>query len=136
MPTDPNNPFYGTNRSEAITGDDGNNRVHGLQGNDTLTGGKGDDFLEGGPGNDVFVFGPGFGHDFVYDFAASGGKHDFIQFEAGTFANFADVINLDDGDGAKQVGSDVVITLDADNIITLRNVQLGSLTESDFLFVP
>ncbi|RED21146.1 hypothetical protein BJ123_1091, partial [Rhodopseudomonas thermotolerans] len=34
-----------------------------------------------------------------------------------------------------QVGGSVVVTLDADNSITLANVQMSSLTADDFRFV-
>jgi hypothetical protein len=38
-------------------------------------------------------------------------------------------------DASQQVGANTVITLDADNTITLQNVQLTSLQANDFLFV-
>jgi hypothetical protein len=35
----------------------------------------------------------------------------------------------------QQVGNDVVITVDADNSITLSNVNINSLGANDFLFL-
>jgi Ca2+-binding RTX toxin-like protein len=92
-----------------------------------LIGAAGNDFLFGGANNDVFAFSAGFGHDTILDFAPGG---DDIQFRTEVFANFAQVMA-----NATQVGTDVVITKDAGNTITLDNVLLGSLAASDFLFV-
>jgi Ca2+-binding RTX toxin-like protein len=92
-----------------------------------LTGLAGNDFLFGGVNNDVFAFNSGFGHDTILDFAPGG---DDIQFSTSVFTSFAQVMA-----NAAQVGSDVVITKDASNTITLDNVLLGSLTASDFIFV-
>jgi len=46
------------------------------------------------------------------------------------FADFAAVQNA-----MQQVGDDTVITLDADNAITLQNVNAASLQASDFAFI-
>jgi Ca2+-binding RTX toxin-like protein len=93
----------------------------------TLIGAAGNDFLFGGLNDDVFAFNAGFGHDTVLDFAPGG---DDIQFSTAVFADFAQVMA-----NATQVGSDVVITKDAGNTVTLDNVLLGSLAASDFIFV-
>nr|WP_263991690.1 hypothetical protein [Rhodopseudomonas palustris] len=95
-----------------------------------MTGGAGNDILTGGSGADVFVFAAGFGKDIVTDFATKGSSADVLQFSSSMFANFTDVMSH-----TTQVGNDVVVTLDADNSLTLANTQIGSLAADDFRFV-
>jgi hypothetical protein len=76
--------------------------------------------------NDAFVFHNGFGKDTVSGFGAT----DSIQFDSANFANWATVL----GD-AKQSGSDTVITLDAADTVTLKNVAVSSLNQNQFHFV-
>ncbi len=52
-----------------------------------------------------------------------------IEFQNGIFANFAAVQTA-----SQQVGSDVLITVDASNTILLKNVTLANLHQDDFLF--
>ena len=52
-----------------------------------------------------------------------------IQFSAGTFANDTAVRAA-----MQQVGSDVVITLDAGNTVTIASVTMSQLQSNDFLF--
>jgi Ca2+-binding RTX toxin-like protein len=91
-----------------------------------LIGGDGNDRLTGGHGPDTFVFGPGFGHDVVTDYSHA----DHIEFDGGVFHSFHQVQAA-----SHQVGDDTVITLDANNSITLLGVNLHSLHASDFTFV-
>ncbi|MFC3443392.1 M10 family metallopeptidase C-terminal domain-containing protein [Sphingobium rhizovicinum] len=51
--------FYGTDGSEAITGNASANNIFGYGGNDQLSGLAGDDYLSGGAGNDVMIGGAG-----------------------------------------------------------------------------
>jgi Ca2+-binding RTX toxin-like protein len=115
----------GGNGGETLDGAGGDDFLFGGNGRDRLIGGVGDDRLTGGPGHDTFVFGPGFGHDVVTDFSHA----DTIEFEDGTFDNFKDVRSA-----ARQVGNDVLITLDADNSVLLAGVDIRSLHASDFHF--
>jgi Ca2+-binding RTX toxin-like protein len=110
-----------------MLGGDGNDILNGGTGNDILNGGTGNDTLTGGPGRDTFVFQPGFGHDVVTDYSPG----DQIEFDSGTFQNFHDVRAA-----AQQVGNDTVITLDAQNSITLQDVSVQSLNPGDFTFLP
>jgi Ca2+-binding RTX toxin-like protein len=110
-----------------ITGNAGNNVLNGAEGNDTLIGGAGRDTLTGGAGNDTFVFGPGFGQDTVRDFAPGS---DVLRFDSQVFADAEHVLAA-----SAQAGADVVITCDAYNSVTLKNVALASLHAGDFLFV-
>jgi Ca2+-binding RTX toxin-like protein len=140
----------GSNQPDNIHGDDADNilignggvdRLYGWYGNDTLDGGDGNDLVEGAAGNDLLTGGadddrfvynvygagpPNFGNDIITDFTDG---EDVLDIDDAIFADFADVqANM------QQAGNDVVITFDANNTITLQNVNIGSLSASDFLF--
>ena len=70
------------------------------------------------------MFGASFGLDTVTDFH----NGDHIEIDDHQFADFAAVLAA-----SHQVGTDVVITLDAADTITLQHVQLSSLHASDFV---
>jgi hypothetical protein len=110
--------------------DDTDDVLRGGAGNDTIIGGGGDDTLTGGAGNDTFIFTAGFGHDKITDFKAGPKVVDVLQFDAGLFASFAEVMAA-----AAQVGKDTVITFDANNSITLEKVLMSKLVVDDFAFV-
>ena len=76
------------------------------------------------------MFAPNFGKDTITDLVATGSSHDVIQLDHTIFADFATLLAH-----AAQVGSDVVITQDTADVITLKNVTKTSLTASDFHFV-
>ena len=121
---------------DAGSGDDiilaglGNDVVDGGSGNDRIVGGAGNDALTGGSGRDVFVFATGFGKDIIGDFKTTGASADILEFASDVFADFNAAIGA-----AHQQGADTVFTLDADTLLTLSNVQLGSLQADDFRFV-
>ncbi|MGH6709116.1 MAG: calcium-binding protein [Bradyrhizobium sp.] len=113
----------GTNYADTLIGDFKNNVLAGNGGNDTLAGGL---------GNDTFVFARAngavdFGNDTITDFAAG---QDHLRIDHTIFGNFADVQQH-----MQQVGDDVVITYDANDSITLHNVQIANLHANDFQFV-
>jgi hypothetical protein len=120
----------GNNDANSLFGQDGDDVLDGYGGNDRLDGNAGNDTLTGGDGNDRFVFKTSFGHDTLTDFAAGGSSVDIIEIHDDLFADFAAVQAA-----SQQVGSDVVITYDAYNSITLQNVNLINLHQVDFLFV-
>ncbi|RXT36055.1 hypothetical protein B5U99_18005 [Bosea sp. Tri-54] len=108
----------------------GNDTISGSAWNDTLSGGAGNDTFSGGAGSDVFVFAPGFGKDTITDFVAGSATADLIEFDDAVFADLNAVLAA-----ATQVGADTVITFDADNTITLKNVTKTNLHADDFRFV-
>ncbi len=125
--------------SDHLDGGSGYDTLNGGDGDDTLDGGRQDDFLNGGTGNDVltggngddrFVFAANFGHDEITDFQDTASVNDVLEFSNTLFADYVDLMAA-----ASQIGSDVVISLDQDNSVTLRNTQLGTLDEADFSFV-
>jgi Ca2+-binding RTX toxin-like protein len=115
----------GSHKGETLDGRGGDDFLFGGNGSDRLIGGDGDDRLTGGQGPDTFVFGPGFGHDVVTDFSHA----DHIEFDGGVFQNFKQVQAA-----SQQIGADTVITLDANDSITLLGVSLSSLHASHFDF--
>jgi hypothetical protein len=70
----------------------------------------------------------GVGHETISGFSAA--ANDVLEFSTSQFASFAAVMA-----DAKQVGQNVVITIDASDSITLNKVQLSSLQAKDFAFV-
>jgi Ca2+-binding RTX toxin-like protein len=87
--------------------------------------------MTGSGGADTFAFnGTNFGKDVVTDFHIQGNNHDVLQFRQSAFSSFAAVLSH-----AQQVGSDVLITYNAADSVTLQNVSLNKLTQTDFHFV-
>ena len=104
--------------------------IYGTSGNNTLISTGGNDILTGGAGADTFVFnGSTFGNDVITDFRAGASSHDIVQFSKNAFSTFAAVLAH-----AAQVGTDVVISYDATDNVTLKNVKLSSLSQHDFHF--
>ncbi|MDP2011527.1 MAG: Ig-like domain-containing protein [Phenylobacterium sp.] len=118
--------LFGGNGGDQLFGGAGIDQLSGENGSDTLSGGAGNDILTGGNGPDRFVFGAGFGNDTITDFKA---QNDSIQIDHTLVGNFGDLMSH-----ASQVGSSVVIALDAAHSITLQGVNLASLSSGDFVF--
>ncbi len=78
--------------------------------------------------SDAFIFGPAIGVDYINNF----GSTDTLQFSAKDFANFAAISTPSH---MAQSGANTVISLDATDTVTLTNVQMTSLTSSQFKFV-
>lgn len=108
--------LFGRSGNAALIGSSGNDLIFGLAG-DTLT---------GGAGADTFVFGAGFGKETVTDFTPGS---DILQFSPTAFADWAHLIGA-----TAQQGSDLVITLDAADVITLKNVTLAAFTSASTRF--
>jgi hypothetical protein len=94
-------------------------------GSQTLFGAPGETMI-GGNGRDTFVFEPGFGRDTVANFHTNNGV---LQFNPALLTNYAAAMT-----DAKQVGVDTVITVDANDSVTLQNVTLAHLASSNFHF--
>jgi Ca2+-binding RTX toxin-like protein len=104
-------------------------------GTDTLIGGAGDDQLWGGPNDDKFVFGVGSGNDTINDFnrgnlavGSTATEHDVIDVQAygfGSWTNLQAAITY--------VSGNAVIDLPGTGAITLLNIPIDSLQQSDFI---
>ncbi|WP_425101522.1 calcium-binding protein [Tropicibacter sp. S64] len=125
--------LWGNTGNDSILGGDGADLLAGFHGADTLDGGAGADELRGGPGDDVlwggsdadtFVFDWSHGNDTVKDFEDG---IDVIRISSPGISTFADL-------SMSQVGSDVVLHL-AKGDVTIENVNLGQLTDADFVLV-
>ncbi len=110
--------------------------LDGSLGNQTLVAGNipavfiggSNDVLIGGDSSDTFIFrSTNFGQNAITNFNP---ENDTIQFDHTVFENFAAVQAH-----SQQIRADTVLTLDADNAITLQGVAISSLHERDFLFV-
>src|SRR5262249_10869063 len=119
-----------------------NDIVYAGDGNDTLIGaigatlhaGSGIQTLYGAPGGtmfagkgpNTFVFEPGFGQDSVIDFDV---RNDAIAFDSALVGDIGSVMAH-----TGQVGADTIITFDPQNSVTLKNIQMSTLTASNFHF--
>ncbi|NBB47172.1 hypothetical protein GVN24_02675 [Rhizobium sp. CRIBSB] len=120
----------GFSGADVIDGKAGADVILGADGNEVIDGGLGDDIISTGSGNDTIVFRPDFGVDTVSDFQAGAASDDVIEFAGGLFTDFEAVLA-----SATEVGSDTIISYDAHNSITLKDVALSSLHQDDFRFV-
>jgi Ca2+-binding RTX toxin-like protein len=92
----------------------------------TLIGGP-NDTLTAGAGADTFVFKANFGVNTVNNFKEG---TDILQFSQSTFSDAATALS-----NAHQVGADVAITDNSQDVVTLHNMQLANLHSSDFHIV-
>jgi hypothetical protein len=104
--------------------------VSGSTNSDIILGTALNEILTGNSGNDVFRFGSSFGRDKITDFRPGTTSQEFIEFNHPAFDSFSDVMAK-----ATQVGSNIVITPDSANSLTLLNLQLSQLTAGDFHFL-
>ncbi|MFD1034552.1 family 16 glycosylhydrolase [Sphingomonas hankookensis] len=89
-----------------------------------LQGGGGNDVLIGGAGADTMVVRAGEGSDVIIDFDVA---RDNIRLGGFGFNDFTQVKSA-----MQQVGRDVVITLDDDQTLTLRDTKIGALSARNF----
>lgn len=120
------NKLYGLDGNDVLLGLGGNDNLFGDKGLDTLNGGGGNDQLTGGADFDTFVFDPGFGKDTILGYTPGA---DVIAFDHTVFADYNAVISH-----AANQGGSTVITLDANNTVTISGIALGLLHQNDFTF--
>ena len=96
---------------------------------DVLTGAP-NAVLYAGAGVDTFDFHTKFGIETINNFVASGASHDVVQFDKSVFADWAHLLGA-----TKQSGSDLMVTLDPTDVLTLKNVTLASFTQADAKFL-
>jgi Ca2+-binding RTX toxin-like protein len=125
-----NDTVLGADGDDYRAGDAGDDNLAGGVGNDTLFAGSGSDYLQGDAGDDMFVFEASFGSSLIIDFEiGSAAHHDVVQFKGGVFANLADVLAH-----AVQDGTNLVITTNTGDTLTLANVLKANLAADHFAF--
>ncbi len=108
----------------------GTNTVTGYGSGLTLhSTGLGNDFMTGGGSNETFVFGLDFGRETITDFIAEGSGHDLISVNHTLVSDWTHLLA-----DMRQVGGDVQITLNPNNIITLQHMTIAQLHANDFIF--
>ncbi len=113
---------------DILNGGAGDDTLQGGVGNDTLNGGAGNDLLVGGADDDLFTFEDSSGTDTITDFNAGSAGGDQIDITDFGFADFNAVTTA-----STDVGTDVHIQLDADDLLILQNVSTAELASDDFL---
>lgn len=111
--------------ADTIDGGAGRDEIGGGRGADVIVGGGGDDMLKGGKGADTFVFDMGDGDDAIIGFGRGADVIDVTAFGFGSFDELSGL--MDEVDGA------VEIALGDDQVVTLLNTHVASLSEEDFL---
>jgi ELWxxDGT repeat protein len=77
-------------------------------------------------GADTVVIGPGSGQDTILNFQTT---QDTLQFSPSLFANYAAAMT-----SASQVGANTVFTIDANDTVTIQNVNMANLSAANFRF--
>ena len=121
----------GTNGKDVMSGTVGDEAIFAGAQDDIITGNGGADRLSGGEGDDTFVFTRSGGTATVIDFEDGEGGQDMLDVSAFGFADFAAIFAQagTTGPGAR----DVLIQLDADNAVVLKDVDLANLDATDFV---
>ena len=110
-----------------LDGSNGNTHLNaGNSGTQWLVGGSGDT-LTGGNSTDRFMFAPNFGNETINNFNTT---HDVIDLPASMVENFT-ALQAD----MHASGANTVITLDAQDAITITNMTIAHLTANNFHFL-
>lgn len=130
-----NDRLWGGVGNDSLTGGADEDVLIGNAGFDTLIGGGGDDKLSGQFNADTFVFYDAHGHDTITDFEVDN------PFEKIDLSTLSDIPSLDDlnlssntSGAAIQSGHDVIIATSKEDTITLLNISLWDLDQTDFIF--
>jgi RTX calcium-binding nonapeptide repeat (4 copies) len=127
--------------NDLLNGGLGDDLLRGLVGNDVLAGLFDDDILDGGKGNDTLIGGKGIdellggkGTDrFVVEF---NGGNDIIKDFQNTVDRIAVLGKFDFRDlDITQKGSSTVVSVDGQDIATLRGVNKALISVADFIFI-
>ena len=102
----------GRGGNDTLEGRGGNDTIYGGGGADTITGGTGNDVLSGGAGKDLFLFAAGDGQDRITDL----GLGDVVR-----------ISGYGSAQSVTQVGSDVVVTLSATDMLTFSGTSVTAV---------
>jgi len=129
----------GGDGSDVIDGNKGNDDIRGQKDSDTLSGDEGADKLDGGKGDDV-VTGGADADMFVYNKYKHSNRDVFTDFEVGVDQIDVSDFGLSTAELSEIIqftvysSSDAALVFDADNVLTLNNIQDGDLDISDFVY--
>ncbi len=101
-----------------------NNLIIAHSDHETLYGGPGNDVLVGAGNGTSYVVATGQGNDVIYDFTPA----DSVRLIGSGFRSFSDVQAA-----MRQQGADVVVQIDPNETLTLRNTNLGQFQPANFL---
>ncbi|MFC3120028.1 calcium-binding protein [Agaribacter flavus] len=114
----------GTADNDFLIGTETNNVLNGVDGNDTLIGRQGNDTLKGGDGHDTYIYNLGDGKDTIID-----------SYQQANALQFGEGIHPDDISVRMRWGRDVVVSLDGEDIITIKDGFLkGRIVVDTFRF--
>ena len=113
---------------DILEGGLGRDILKGGAGNDAMNGGAGNDKMTGGKGADRFIFSAG--NDRITDFNAANNREKIDLSNVASIRHFNDLRN----NHTSQDGSDLVITDDSGNSLTLTGLEIGDLDRGDFVF--
>jgi len=133
--TSPGETYVSGAHGSTISGGTGSYVLDGSAGNMNVTASSGTQWLVGGPGDtltagnsaDTFIFPPSFGKETINNFNTA---HDTIDLPQSVVANFAAVAA-----DMHASGANTVITLDANDAITLSHVAVADLHAQNFHFI-
>jgi Ca2+-binding RTX toxin-like protein len=112
-----------------IAGKGGDDRLLGGSGNDIIEADRGDDRLSGGAGADAFHIAANSGRDRIDDFSGTDGQGDMIDLR--DIAGIDDWAALEGHISARRRG--LVIDFEGGNVLVLKGLDTGDVSESDFL---
>ena len=120
--------------SNILLGDAGNDYLAATGNNSIFNGGPGNDQMAAAAGhsNNGYIFQPDSGQDFYHRLRRRGHQswRDVVDLRGFGLVNFAALDPY-----MNQVGADTVITLNGADILTLKNINSGTLVDNDFVFV-
>ncbi len=125
------NDWVGVSANGAsLIGDAGNDYLAATGGGNRFNGGTGNDQMVAAAGHfgNRYIFAPGSGQDSITGF--EGANVDVVDLRGFGLANFAALDPY-----MSQVGADTVIALNGADILTLKNINEGTLVADDFQFV-
>ncbi|PZX14346.1 hemolysin type calcium-binding protein [Palleronia aestuarii] len=122
--------LFGEAGNDTLIGNDGSDRIFAGSGFDRIVGGAGDDVLAGNFNADRFVFQNGFGRDRILDFEA---RNSFEKIDLSDVSSIGGLGDLR-ANHLSQQGADAIIDALGGNTITLVNVSIGDLDQTDFVF--
>lgn len=114
--------------NDTIKAGGGEDIVRGSGGRDVIDGGSGADLLIGGGSKDTFVFRNNSGDDIVRDFRA--GKDTLDLSRVRDIDDFSDLIT----NHVNELDAGLVIAVSGSSNVTIENVLIADLSESDFIF--